>query len=238
LDFRRCASTLLCRIRLREPADKSDRSKGGPRTGAECTPVLEHRKRRPDAASGPDRRPSVNPRTDTVGLATTHVLAISKRTKIAAVPGLILRLARTPFGSAGRILSLPTFEADCLKHATCAVEAHAWLGGCVHAVGRGVLGATTGFAFPSASAAEIEWRRTDTSIGAAGLSLRAAHLEALSAADAAGLAAGSCIVRAVRALGPATNKLTLRIRLVELTAAIRTSLYTVSSTYSVFAERV
>ena len=57
-------SYVLHQLRLREPADKPGCWQGGPRTGPECTAVLEDRKRRPDAASGPDRRPSINRRVD------------------------------------------------------------------------------------------------------------------------------------------------------------------------------
>jgi hypothetical protein len=56
---RRRGGTLLIQIRLRESDDKPGWGQGGPRTGPECTPVLEDRKRRTDAAPGPDRRPSV-----------------------------------------------------------------------------------------------------------------------------------------------------------------------------------
>jgi hypothetical protein len=58
--------TLLVGICLRASGDKPGWEQGGPRTGPECTDVLEDRKRRPDAAPGPDRRPSVNRRIEAV----------------------------------------------------------------------------------------------------------------------------------------------------------------------------
>src|SRR5450631_3864149 len=64
----RHALALLLEIRVREPGDKPGRGQGGPRTGPECTNVLEDRKRRPDAAPDPDRRPSVNRRIEPVVL--------------------------------------------------------------------------------------------------------------------------------------------------------------------------
>ena len=68
--LRRAVLTLLLQIRLRASGDKPGWGQGGPRTGPECTDVLEDRKRRPDAARGPDRRPSVNRRIEPVMLTT------------------------------------------------------------------------------------------------------------------------------------------------------------------------
>jgi hypothetical protein len=75
---------LLLEVRLRASGDKPGWRQGGPTSayaapahpargfaarvaGPECTHVLEDRKRRPDAAAGPDRRPSVNRRIEVVG---------------------------------------------------------------------------------------------------------------------------------------------------------------------------
>jgi len=71
--------------------------------GPECTNVLEDRKRRPDAAPDPDRRPLVNRRIEPVGLGLLHEQVIEVHIADGREHGL----------AQPRVLALHAFE-QCL----------------------------------------------------------------------------------------------------------------------------